>query len=189
MKKTSNILITILLISTFFIACKKDKTIKKDSYPEPTQKGADVIAYRVNGKAIIVKGLQARAGIMAVYNGDKPKDISIVIGAHQMDADNKKTNDLSIILHIKEPITLNTPIELRSQELINADSYIDGGYASYTNLADMSEWGVTQNEDPGQIIITRNDSGILSGTFSFKAFNYNVPGKHLEITDGVFDIR
>ncbi len=158
-------LVSIVLLTTSCFLNNDDYDESQDMLLAITQIGANTFGALVNGSVVIPKdGYQ---GFGASYN---PLSTTVYNGS---------------------------PLEIESRNLSEGMYNIDGG----SNIGFESD--ITTSEiyyrdkkkrylslkDSGSIIVTRYDSGILSGTFSFKAVNKDNPEDVIEVTEGRFDIN
>jgi hypothetical protein len=155
-----------------------------DPLPKPTQDGNNTFGCMIDGKAWIPDG---GTGFMPT----KP-----INGGFSYVKYNPKTIGISIRTYAKSGEFLEilvTSIK-EGKYLLNEDtqpsppSLFPKNYGVYSP-SNNGNLFITSSKNIGEVLITKSDtaSGIISGTFEFRAANSN--GQQVSITSGRFDIN
>ena len=159
--------------------------------PRPTESGRNIFACLVDGKRWVPDGGPGFGG---------PKPIQGGFAAHGV-------WDQALQKYV-EKIFINITAYKQNGEIVNiyCKGFQAGRYVlntttpiipntryppSYGAFANGQGWFITNENNTGEIHITKADtaSGIISGTFSFKAALHSNLSKTVEITNGRFDIN
>lgn len=161
-------------------------TCQKDKLPPETQEGANTFGCKVNGKAWVPNGgagfmgaKPIEGGFIALYDKNKIRTAGILLMAQKQNGEiiNIFSNDYRIGKYNLNEETNIFPFTFYPKNY-GMFAYSEGSY--YT----------TKSSAIGNIVVTKSDtlSGILSGTFEFKATLGN-SNDAVEITSGRFDIN
>ena len=195
MKKTILTFLTIL----FLASCSKDDPATEDpifSLPPETQTGANTFGVTINGRVYIPidsnstsynwwgGGLNKQA--LALWGGGIAPNEYTEINAF----DGASVPGFQIVLHIQNLYATGNYILKQSNFQDQADSILENHifFRIYdSNINNYAYYGSVENQ--GFLIITRRNSGIISGTFNGKFVRLDNPNEFITITDGRFDIN
>jgi uncharacterized protein YxeA len=173
--KTNKLITVLILFLTIIISnsCKKKVTI--DTEVPATQIGANTFGCIINGEIIKVNrpiGFLTTGGVDAVAY---PDEFSIFVVT--------QTNRRDIVINIRfghQPGIF--PIYIKEKNFVTLvdDVVANGTITGGDNYYESNEKSI------GTIQITRVDSAVLAGKFTFDL--YNKKGESFQLTDGRFDI-
>ncbi len=155
----------------------------QDELPAITQTGANTFGALVNGKVVIPKdgyqGFGGSSNPLSIQKSSTVKPIRIT----SKNRKSKKRIVLSFFDAKENDITTYSIGEGENNgggviDITRTNGVFFGDNKTYLSI-----------KDSGSIVITRYDSEILSGTFSFKAVNKDNPEDIIEVTEGRFDIN
>lgn len=194
MKKTIYLVVIIFTVLSLS-SCSKDNNAKQDpvfQLPPETQVGANTFGVTIRGKGYIPRdrtgtgtGLPGKGIVFwGSPNNVSWNEIEIVDGASVV--------GFQMYIHLQNfnTIGVNTYILKLSNFHNNVDSTpfnhiyfkiwdpVISNYAYYGSI-----------EDLGEVNITRNSGGIVSGNFKGKFVRYDNPNDYIDITEGRFDIN
>ena len=168
----------LLSVALLLLTCNRDTPL-----PLPTQSGQNTLGCLINGKPYIPDGGRGFMPAKPVNGGffvlrSSPYTLGLYVYTYAKDNQRIEIflNDYKLGLH---PLNSNTQIKPAS---LSPKDY--GVYESTEGDA-----YVTNSEYTGQVIITKADtiSGIVAGSFSFKAISAN--GKTVTVSQGRFDVN
>jgi len=176
--KTKSLLPVLCML--FCLACKKE-----DPLPKATEKGANTVGCKVNGKNWV-----ADAG--GSFSGQKyalllDSDDQFVLSCYQVGGEKNSTIQIGI-----EKLTATGTYYLNEQTIPYPGATFIKNFGSYDLFKPQpSKSYLTNPTHSGYIIITRFDkpNRIISGTFEFTAEELNGSGETVKVTDGRFDIQ
>uniref|UniRef100_UPI00404A7F04 hypothetical protein n=1 Tax=Flavobacterium sp. TaxID=239 RepID=UPI00404A7F04 len=187
--------IILILLTTLTLSCCNKDDIKTDptfALPPETQTGANTFGVTINGKVYIPRdptgtnwsGPEAK-GMYWYYGGLTPNDYNELVVV-----DGASITGFKIVIHIQYPWTVGS-YSLKQSNFQNLSDSISETHIFFkiwnNNIKNYVYYGSMSDE--GEIIITRRDNGIISGSFSGKFVRYDNPNEFIQITDGRFDIN
>ena len=168
----------LLSMSLLLMTCKREEPL-----PLYTQSGQNTLGCLINGKSYIPDGGGSWSGIKPVNGGlfavrDAPYTIGIFIRTYAKDKQRIAIflNDYKLGPHLLNSTTPTMPASLDPKDY---GLYESGSGETY----------VTSSKYTGVVTITKADtvSGIVAGSFSFKAANST--GQTVSISQGRFDVN
>lgn len=156
---------------------------KVDQYPTLSHSGKNIVAYRLNGRAIVISGHLVHPSGMGIYLGPD-WGVEYTNGSNYFGiyaSDNTGMNNLGI--QIKFDSTTGTyPIYMDPTVVYPS---ITGAFYNTPSSGTNLHFFQTDNSHTGYVHVTYYDGDIIAGTFSFDAVD---SGQVCHITDGIFDI-
>lgn len=185
----------VLIFLSLFIACEEDNymadpffivRMKEDSMPIYTERGQNMLAYKVDGRVVYTKNEIDSSSTITAFRLIDPitnKWIFFLEG-HTIRRDNFE----SVRITLDEVVDTGLYLAKESNEFNNNQiQYIRGPNALF-NIA-----YVTTDEYLGYVYIHKLDTinNIISGKFYFKAKRFLWPSESdtVNITEGWFDVR
>ena len=170
--KNSNIVLLIVLISSSFVSCKKERLTKA------TQNGANTFSCKIDGKVFVAKDVYSvptTPGILATFDRNTKK-----FGLYTSEPRNESKNGLS----------RNVQIEIYDPRVGSIIVNNNTGEIVVSEYDQLDKYFRTDNILGGSIIISKLDTSahVISGSFSFRATQTTNSNSILQITDGRFDI-
>jgi hypothetical protein len=174
--------IFLFLAAAFVLAsCSK----KIDELPGFTENGEGTFGAKVNGALWAPRGF----GIVPtgpILEGRYVGNNSVTVNARDY---SKQPNETEFEIYIKDlngPGTYNLNQNTAKHPAGTTASY---GYYVERRLHPLNEW-ITNELNTGTVTITKWDpaTGILAGSFQFKAANTDDPNDVLTVTEGRFDV-
>jgi hypothetical protein len=188
----------ILLLFLTLAGCSKDSNSGSTSQlPPETQIGANTFGVTIYGRVYIPRDSNSTS-----YNwwggGGNKKGISLTGGGivpneyTEIDViDGSSTPGFELIIHIQDLLFATGSYNLKlSNFRVGPDSVLENHifFRIYdSNINNYAYYGSLENQ--GFLIITRRNSGIISGTFNGKFVRLDNPNDFITITDGRFDIN
>lgn len=159
--------ISLLLLTFFLAACKKEKLTKE------TQIGANTFSCKINGKVYVAKNELFSKGITVLLLKGRLLD----------------THDLGIEIVLYNGDKSDYTIDVDLFNMISPATYIIDNVNSRAGMFDRKTNDYKANK--GQIIITKFDqiNRIISGRFEFNMVNEKDNSHILSITEGRFDLK
>ena len=175
------------LLSLLLTTCSKEQ---EETLPPATQVGANTFGCKVNGKIWIPNGGPGFGGPKPIEDGFE----SLILIDNSGMPYRKKVINLTASRKSGEVINFVVNNPAPGHYLINQTTPVRPFTTKpkdYGAFANGQGWFITNENNTGEIHITKADtiSGIISGTFSFKAALHNDPSKTVEVTEGRFDIN
>jgi len=160
------------LLSLLFFSCKKSEL---QGLPPYTQSGQNVVAFKVNGRVVVVSGhsnsiVNEGVSYSVLYDSILYLD-AVILNPHV---------ELSICAKIVSlgayPI-ISSPWPLGASYFDDSNSSIPGGNNQFN----------TDSSHSGMVTYNYRDANIFAGTFAFDVINSQ--GTVIHITEGRFDIK
>ena len=179
MKQLLSILFSFTILLTAS-SCKKQNAGPK--LPPETQRGANTLGFKIDGKVYTASGKSGLLSNQYVYGGGPNSDTSIVIMAQN------REQQFDLFIKIKysgtNGVHLTTEYPYTGMLQLNSDGTIPTGNNVY-NTSDLFKAKVNIKFSNGSINPLLTGS-IVSGTFEMEAINSE--GKIIKLTDGRFYI-
>jgi hypothetical protein len=189
MKTTIISFLLLILASCSNDDSKKDPTF---SLPPETQIGANTFGVTINGKVYIPRdptGVSVGSTAKGMIFWGAPDNVSW----NEIEVkDGASSVGFNMIIHLQNFNATGVGMYILKQS--NFHNQIDSTPNNHiyfkiwdSNINNYAYYGSIENQ--GEINITRNSNGIVSGNFSGKFVRYDNPNDFITITDGRFDIN
>lgn len=187
------LLITFPLWGLGGVSCSKDDS--KDptfSLPPETQTGANTFGVTINGKVYVPRTAPAsisNTSPKAMIFWGSPDNISW----NELEIkDGASTYGFKMIIHLQNFNAIGvgqyTLHQSNFHNQIDSTPFTHIYFKIYdSNINNYAYYGTPENG--GEINITRNSNGIVSGNFKGKFVRFDNPSEFIQITDGRFDIN
>jgi hypothetical protein len=173
--KTNKLITVLILFLTIIISnsCKKKDTI--DNIVPATQIGANTFGCIINGQIVKVTGKTGFLSNDGIDGVTYPEEFAIFVLTEN------PRRDLTIIIRFNhQPGIFSLYIKDKNIVKLTDDVVANGTITGGDNYYESNEKSI------GTIQITRVDSAVLAGKFTFDL--YNSKGESIQLTDGRFDI-
>lgn len=184
-------LLLLLVLSSYFISCKDDPKIiptptpveVEDEWPTFVDTGANVVAYKVDGKIRVAKNisqLDPTKGYLSCGYSLHDKMKYFYFEGNRISDETFQ----SVEIHIGNLVDTGLFTLGGNSSLFNGGSYANGTNENTARAFTTSEI------DSGYIKISKIDTvkGIITGTFGFSS-QYVFGNEKVKITEGRFDLK
>lgn len=188
------ILIYILSFITLTACSKDDNTTKNPTFslPPETQTGANTFGVTINGKVYIPRdptGVSMGPTAKGMIFWGAPDNVSW----NEIEVkDGASSVGFNMIIHLQNFNSIGVGQYILKQS--NFHDQIDSIPNNHiyfkiwdSIISNYAYYGSIENQ--GDVNVTRNSNGIVSGKFSGKFVRYDNPNDFITITDGRFDIN